>query len=524
MCCAGLVVFLSTMVDDVPNEAYSASRVRRSFVHFLAGKSASAVVGFVLLLALVRVLEREEYGLYIVLLAALEIIPLASSLGVYPALNRYIPELRSTGSGRALARLIAATSAWRLVTLAVACGVYAFMAPQLATALGFVTASPIFALYAWVILFEGLARFFDVVFESLLMQGATQISVLLRNGLRLAGLFLLVSLGPVELHDWVVIEIMASVSACVFAIWLVSRHARAVARSQPGEMAALSLARIKAYATPAYLAQLIGVMQGPDVVKLLVAKLAGAVQTGAFGFAAAVGGMLQRYLPVFLLIGMVRPLFVSRHARDANAPRLVELANLVFKLNVFVLAPATMLLAAAGGQIASLLSGGKFPEAGPYLIAFALLLVAQTLHTVLGLIALAVEEGRASLHGTLFGLGGLALGLATYPAYGPLALCGGLIVSELIWCGVMQAALRRHGVHFALDWLGMFKLWGLAASASLPVWVMQANAVSVNLMNLLVSAGLMAVLYLGVARVLRPFSEAERSLINRALPRPVFIW
>lgn len=512
------------MIENSSTDAYSAVRVRRSLVHFFVGKSASAVVGFVLLLALVRVLEREEYGLYIVLLAALEIIPLASSLGVYPAVNRYSPQLRSTGSGRALARLIAATSIWRLVTLAAACSVYAHVAPQLATALGFVTAGPIFALYAWVILFEGLARFFDVVFESLLMQGVTQISVLLRNGLRLAGLSVLASLGPVGLHDWVVIEIIASVSACVLAIWLVFRHTHAVARSQPGELAVLSLARIKAYATPAYLAQLVGVMQGPDVVKLLMAKLAGAVQTGAFGFAAAVGGMLQRYLPVFLLIGMVRPLFVSQHARDANAPRLVELANLVFKLNVFMLAPATMLLAAAGGQIASLLSGGKFPEAGSYLVAFALLLVAQTLHTVLGLIALAVEEGRGNLRGTLFGLGGLAVGLAGYPAYGPLALCGGLIVSELIWCGVMQAALRRHGVYFALDWMGMLKLWGLAGVVSLPAWMLHADAGQASVMSLIASIVLMVLLYLGMARALRPFSEAERGLINRALPHPVFIW
>lgn len=507
--------------DGVSNDAYSTGRVRRSFVHFLVGKSASAVVGLILLLALVRVLEREEYGLFIVLLAALEIIPLVSSLGVFPTLNRYVPELRSTGRGWALARLLAATSIWRLVTLTVACGVYAMLADQLATALGFAASSAIFALYAWVILFEGLARYFDVVFESLLMQGATQVSILLRNGFRLAGLAFLVSNGPVALLDWVWVEIIASASACIFAIWFVHRRVSSLTCDHPGEKLALSLTRIRAYSTPAYLAQLIGVIQGPDVVKLLVAKLAGAVQAGAFGFAAAIGSMLQRYLPVFLLIGMVRPLFVSQHARDANAGRLVQLANLVFKLNVFVLAPATMLFVAAGEQIASLLSGGKFPEAGPYLVAFAVLLVIQTLHTVLGLIALAVEEGRASLNGTLFGLAGLAVGLAAYPKYGPLALCGGLIVSELIWCGVMQSALRRHGIRFVLDWMGMVKILGLATVVSLPVWMLHTGA---DGGDLIAATGLMALLYLGFARAMRPFSAAERSLINRVLPRPVFIW
>lgn len=512
------------MVDNVPTNAYSLKRVRRSLVHFLAGKAASAIVGFVLLLVLVRALEREEYGLYIVLLAALEIISTVSSLGVYPVLNRYIPEYRVTGRGRALTRLIAASTAWRLVTLAAASGVLVLMAPWLASALGFTSAGPIFALYAWVILFEGLARFFGLVFESLLLQGANQVSLLLRNGLRLAGVFILASLGSVAFIDWVMVEIIASVSACVFSIGFVSHHLFTVARNQPGELAPLSWERLKAYAVPTYLSQCVGMVQGPAIVKLLVAKLAGAVQAGAFGFAAAINAMLQRYLPVFLLIGMVRPLFVSQHSRGSNAARLVELANLVFKLNVFVLAPVTTLLIAAGEPIATLLSGGKFPEAGPYLVAFSLLLVAQTLHTVLGLLALAVEEGHASLRGTVLGLGGLIAGLAAYTAYGPLALCGGLIMSELIWCGVMQAALRHHGVRFVLDWVGLLKLWGLAAVVSLPVWLLPTYAGGANVMILIASAGLMALLYLGVARAVRPFSEAERGLINRALPRPVFIW
>lgn len=512
-------------VDGVSNDAYSAGRVQRSFVHFLLGKSATAVIGVALLLTLVRVLEREEYGLLIVLLAALEIVPLASSLGVYPTLNRYVPELRATGRGWALSRLVAATSIWRLATLTVACGLYAMLSVQIARALGFSASSTIFALYAWVILFEGLARFFDVVFESLLMQGATQVSILIRNGSRLAGLIFLMSNGPVVLLDWVWVEIIGSAIACLFAVWFVYRHVSSMARKQPGEKLTLSLARIRSYSTPAYLAQLVGLVQGPDIVKLLVAKLAGAVQAGAFGFAAAIGGMLQRYLPVFLLIGMVRPLFVSQHARAANADRLVELANLVFKLNVFVLAPATILFVVAGQQLASSLSGGKFPEAGPFLVAFAVLLVVQTLHTVLGLIALAVEEGRASLHGTLFGLGGLAAGLVAYPQYGPLALCGGLIASELMWCGVMQLALRRHGVRFALDMMGMFKIWGLAGVASAPLWLQQnMGSHAANLTTLLAATILMTLLYLGLARTLRPFSAAERSLINRALPRPVFVW
>jgi hypothetical protein len=155
-----------------------------------------------------------------------------------------------------------------------------------------------------------------------------------------------------------------------------------------------------------------------------------------------------------------------------------------------------------------------------------LLLITQSLRSVLGLIALAVEEGRASLHGTILGLGGLAAGLAATPVFGPLALCGGLVASDLMWCGAMLHALRRHGVHFVVDFGGLLKLWVLATVSSLPVWLAQSQSdtANVNALWLATAIALMAFIYLVLARAFRPFTESERGLINHALPRPVFIW
>lgn len=513
------------MSADLREDAYSSAKVKRSLVHFLVGKTGSAIIAIGMLLVLVRMLERESYGLYIVLLATLELVQLGSSLGCYPALNRYVPELLSRNQGLAVRRLLWLLSCWRGVTLGVACIIFAGMARPLSGLLGFPDFAAIIALYAVVIFLEGAARYFDVIFETLLLQGVSQSAVLLRNGLRLAGIVLAFSFDmQFSLLIFVWMEITASACGLGFSILLTVRHVNTIARTRPGDHAMPSMSRMRGYVTPAYLAQVVGLAQGPDLVKMLVAKLSGAVQTGAFGFAAALASMLQRYLPVFLLIGMVRPLFVSQQARGRDPARLILLANLVFKLNVFVIAPVTMLLLVVGERLTGILSGGKFPEAWQYLAALLLLLVAQTLHVVLGLIALAAEEARAGLVGTMYGLAGIAIGLLLYPSMGPLSMCAGLIVSELIWCWVMQAALKRHGFHFRIDWSGLLRLWLAASVAMLPLMLGRAYLLGSSLLALLSAIAFTALLYLFIARLLRPFSGSERHLINSALPKPIFVW
>ncbi|WP_085317130.1 lipopolysaccharide biosynthesis protein [Derxia lacustris] len=504
--------------------AYSTQRVKRSLLHFAIGKSATAVLGAALLLVLVRALDRADYGVYVALLAAFEMIVMASNTGVLPALMRYTPELRSRNQGRALRAALHGFTVWRLVTLGIAAGLVALFPQPLSELMGVSGQAGVVALYAVVILAEGFARYTDIIFESLLMQGATQISVLLRTGIRLGGVALLwhAAADKVALADWVRVEMLASAAGALAAATLIARHLNTLARTEPGTEVAPARGRVMRYSLPFWLAQTIYQFQSPDIVKLLLARLAGAVETGAFGFATAIGGIVQRYLPMVLLIGMLRPIFVAQRTRHDDPARLVQLANLLFKLNVFVIAPATTFFAIGGNTVASALSGGNFPEAGPYLVAFGFLLVGQTLNLVLGLLALAAENSRAVMIGTFWGLAGIVAGVLGFQAGGPLALCAGLVASELLRGFGCSRVLRGNGYVFTVDWLGHAKLWGMAAiSALCALPLVEALP---GKPGVLAGLALAAVVYLAGTRMARPFSTFERDTINRALPRPLFVW
>lgn len=508
------------------SDPYSARRVRRSLTHFVIGRGLSAVIGVAFLLLLVRALSAQAYGTYIVLLATLEIVQLASSVGLHGIAHRFVPELRAQGEGKALIRLLGLLCLLRVLTLcAFAAAIYP-ICPYLARLLGLGVFESVVAVYLLVIVFEGYARYVDILLDSLLLQHYSQFSILLRNGFRLAflGAVVVDTAIPVDLATWIKFEVIAGLAGSLVGTVLLFRFAINERSLQPGSSRRLEMTRYFSYSCPAYVAQVVGLVYGIDSIKLIMSRSIGALQMGAFGFAAALASMLQRYLPMFLLIGLVRPLFVSARQRSDYGARLAGLAAIVFKLNAFAVVPIIALLLVAGNDITGVLSAGRFADASGYLVLLSVLLLFQSLHSTLLMVAMAMEDGQAGMQGTFLALIGLGVGLGLFQLLGGYGLCLGLLLSEWIWCARVASRLVGHGVTLRVDGNGFARILIAAVGCSVAALVVSEvlRADVYTTLSLSVLAG--ATAYLGVAWWLKPFSAAEREIINRVLPRPFFVW
>lgn len=510
-----------------PDNPYGADQVRQSLIHFIFGKGAAAVVGFALLLLVVRALPASDYGIYIVLLAVLEITQLASNLGLFAAAYRYVPELRSQNQGSTLHNLLARLSALRLLTLIAAVTVIGLLVKPIAELLNLQGYEHVFVLYGFIVVAEGFARYLDILFDSLLLQRYSQIAILVRYGLRLIGLIfaMAATAGEVSLTDWVKIELIASFVGAMLSAVMLFKYSFNLKKRSPGLIKNnVSSRRYLIFAGPSYLSQLIGLVYGPETTKLILIKIAGVLEVGAFGFAASVSAMLQRYLPVFLLLGLVRPLFVSTHDAIDRNKRLGQLSNVVLKLNFFVLFPLIAFMLASGDQLTSVLSGGKFPDAGNYLLIFMVLLVFQTWHAVLGLVTLALEDGVSGLHGTVLGLLGLLGGIAFLPKYGTYSLCMGLVLSEIIWCAYVLFSLYRKGLAIENDWLGTAKIFIFSGVGWIVTELIQGLFEIPQIATIFIDLIIISIIFILLSYLIKPFSHEERNLINKILPRPVFVW
>lgn len=508
------------------NSHYNAHNIRRSLIHFVFGKTGSVILSILLLLVVVRVLPVQDYGIYIVMLAMLELVQLGSNLGVLPAAQRYIPEARAKNQGLALFRLVASLTAIRIATLSIVCLILYFCMPMLAQMLDAGNYVFILRFYLLVIIAEGTARYIDIVFDSLLLQGYAQVSLIIRNGLRLLGVFLLPALVGSEfsLELWVKVEFWASMIAVVFSLIQLTRYCNSVVRKFPGDAERWTLSRIMRYVGPNYLAQIVGLLYGPDVIKIIIQKTLGAIEAGAFGFSALLIGVLQRYLPIFLLLGMLRPLFVAVPRDDAekHRVRVNELANVVLKLSLLTLLPLVSFMLVYRHEIIYVLAGGKFPQAAEFLYFFSVWLVLQAAHFVIGLVALAFEDAISVFFGTAFASIGLAIGVLLLKVWGVSGIGWGLVLSEVVWCGTVVRLLLRKGALIQFDWIGNGKMLLVAIFSVLTVSQLPWDSSDIIILVLL--AGAVCAQFLGILFFLKPFSLAERDLINRLLPKPWFVW
>lgn len=508
------------------NSHYNSHNVRRSLIHFAFGKTSSVILSILLLLVVVRVLSVQDYGIYIVMLAMLELVQLGSNVGVLSAAQRYIPEARVKNQGQALFKLVASLTAIRIVTLSIACLILYYCMPMVAKFLDASNYVSILRFYLVVILIEGVARYFDIVFDSLLLQGYAQISLIMRSGFRLLGVLFLPAVIGAEfsLQLWVRVECWASLIAVTFSLILLTKYCYSVLKKFPGNEKSWSISRIVKYVGPIYLAQIIVLGYGPDIIKIIIQKVLGSVEVGAFGFAASLVGMLQRYLPIFLLLGMLRPLFVAipRTDSEKHKEKVNELANLVFKLSLFTLLPLVSAMLLYRHEIIHLLSGGKFSQAADFLYFFSIWMVLQAAHFVLGLIALAYEDAISIFLGSVFALIGIVVGFLMLKTFGVSGMGWGLVLSEIVWCGTVVKILLSKGAAIQLDWFNNGKMLLVAAFSA---WVISLLPWSgSNVIALASLSGVICILFLIILFFFKPFSSEERNLINKLLTKPWFVW
>ncbi|MEK8045676.1 hypothetical protein [Ideonella margarita] len=508
-----------------------AHRLKKSLLHFAIGKLASSIAGFAMLFLLVRALPRADYGAYIALISVFEFGQLGTNAGAIPAAYRYLPALLATRRLQALSALMTRLLGLRVLTLLVGALALAVWAQPLSTLLGLPGGESVIRIFAAYLLCEGVARFAEMAFDSLLMQGASQVSSTLRAWLRLlvllvGGAFLE---GEWSLRIWIAVEAAVSLVGVTVALVLIWRQMTKWRMSPPADDGdhwdADLQQRVISYSMPSYVAQCIGLLSSVHAVRLAAVSLVGAAAAAAFGFVSLLAYTLQRYLPSFLLIGVIRPMFVAARERGSTGDDMRTLADMVFKLNVLTLAPVWAAFVVYGPELVAMLTAGKLPDALPFVHLFLAYTLGQVVRAEVSLLAVSYEEGAASLTGTIWSLGGLALGLALYPLIGLSALCAGLVLSDALWCAVMLRRLREHDAFWLPEARGLWRLalaMVAACAAGLQMkWLLPAASTP---LVVLAGAAACAIAYLVVAAILKPLTPREREWAGKVLPKRLIVF
>jgi O-antigen/teichoic acid export membrane protein len=537
---------------------YSIAALKHSALHFLIGKVVSALLTMCVLLLLVRLLALEEYGTYVILVAGMELALSITQLGLPWLSARYLPEYRLHANGKQLKHFV-----WQIIALS---GLFSVVGallllaamPWLLAPLKLAQQMDVARLYLLVLVAEGLRRSIqECILEPLLQQSYSQFSQIARNLVLLLCLGIVAAQGAVHLTHVVLAELAGAILGIVPALWGLVWHLRAH-RDLPGKAGWQHPSWTHMWRTAGhmYFSLLITLASSPQVYVFLTQRFLGVEVTALFGFLLNLYGQIRSYLPSTLLFGLIRPKLMASYVGEGGMAQLAHNANFMGKISLFVLMPLLVFTWLAGGELLSLLSGGKFAQSGYYLGGLLMVLIPLSQRQILETVAVASGQSHLCSWGSVLGL--LTLPLAYYLLESGLGLWSpilAMIVGQFIFNATLIVTMRLTTT-YRPDAAGFFKL----AAAALVGFVLsflikmawsgsfqphengfagllqniqdivssflaQQTTVSTHgWLGLAIIAALACGLVLIAAYFFKPFRVEERMTLNRLFKRNIFIW
>jgi O-antigen/teichoic acid export membrane protein len=500
---------------------YSKVNLRASLMHFLFGKVLNAIVSLLTLILLARWLAPDAYGVYIAFVALQSSLLAFSSLGIDATTERFIPELRTRYVDHELLGFILASASMRIASLLLLSLISWFFSSQITMLVGIEKFHNAFQLWIFVIMLTGMLMFTIVLLESMLHQRLAQICMSVYVVTKLIALLIAQHNQQVNLYTLVQVELIATGVSALIGFWLSIKLFSGSGMHRGWQILLENHQRMKRFAFFNYLAQIVFSFFNADVMKLLVTRLLGVLQSAVYGFAYSLADTVQRYLPAVLLLRLIKPVFVSRYTKTGDFKLLNEMARIILKLNLLVLSPLIAFSAVFGGDFLSYLSNGKYVNAHWVFVSILGLLVLSSHQLVLSILAGTLEKNAMQLYAGMVSIIAFPCALFLVPVIGSIGAVAASALSGLSYNIFATFYLRRAGFDYRPDFRGggVFLIGGVVVygltfilNAVLSGWFWLA-------LTLLVSS----VIYLLIVRFMSAFTNVERAMLNSILPKPIFI-
>ena len=444
---------------------YSGGRFRRAVRAFLVGRAAQGVAFFILTLWLVRALAPADYGAYMALWGMVELLSPLSSLGLLESTRRFLPDLATRGSTRAVRAFVRWTTLARLAILLAWALIIALLWGQITAWLGFdaIQTGQAWVVVVLVVTVLGL-RYTCEMLEGLLEQRWSQLAYALMPMGRLAGLAVLVSMGSVSLGAVLWVDAVVSLCCLLLAEFFLLQRLHTL--PAVGDHT-VRLREVAAYAWHMAGANVLQATAGHGALRLIIARLLGLETAGLFAFLQQLVTMVSRYMPAQLLANIIRPMLIARRA-EGESDIVARGLGLMWKSNVLIVMSGVAVLAVAGDALMTFASGGRFTQAGSALLILFVGAGATSQGQVVNMAMQIHDQTRAlRTQSLLF----LLVPLAAWwgAAWGITAALAGIVVALWLRNVVAMWWMRRHGVAFELDWPGVGRQTLVAARR--PCWL-----------------------------------------------------
>lgn len=355
------------MENQLNKKHYSLKRITNAASQFLIGRIFTGIAGFLVTIMIARNLSIPSYTIYTILLGLSIFVGQVSSFSLDAIAHRFIPEAIVKGEKKLQVQLTFLILVMRFITTFSTAWLLSLLAPKIALFFSIPKYSEEIKIWIFLLCFQPLFIFSNQILQAFLLQRTLKsILVFVSMGRLTIIVFLIYTTNLFTLNHLIYAETSIYFIGIVISVFSLIM---ALPKTDQNEIKTKSsfsylAKRMVRFGLFSYLRNLMTICSGRAVSRLLIGKHLIPFQIATFGFAVNLTEIVNRYLPSSLLRNMIRPVLMGRFSEKKDLVALSKETNLIFKFHYLLLVPLIIWIALKGNQITSIMSKGKYPEAG----------------------------------------------------------------------------------------------------------------------------------------------------------------
>jgi len=492
-------------------------KIKQNAKYLVLQNVATPLINMAIAIYIIKKLSIVEYGVYNLLYALITYLALFSSVGLLNVLQRYIPEYSTKQQYSSIKKLFNYSLAIRLV-LAVF-----FIAILLAFSNPINHLFKVENLHEYIGYFAlGMVIFLEIqvveaTLSSLLLNKSIMFSYILATLVRAAMtyFFLEKDLGLKGLlyAETFYYGTILCVQFIFYNIHFASKYSASPEK--------LPLRRLFRYSGFSYFDEIGWTILDVKTDFFIISTFLGPTMVGLYGFANQFVESISKVMPFKIFRPLIRSIFFFKFTENNKTSQLNRHFNFLVKLIAFISFPIFMAVMVIGEKIIIFIFDPKYLPALPLLWIFTGFMLIISFQFPLQLVVQAVEKVEITFYSKIFSIYNLIGDILIIQVFGIIGVALVTCSARLFQFIFVWHFIRKH-VALKFDIQALAKIFMNALVMTLVLFMFNRLVTDIVTLILLVIGG--SVIYLGLSFFNKSFFDEERAIVNKLLPRPLFVF
>lgn len=496
-------------------------KAKVSSIYTFLGTIWSQLAGMFIVWLLVKKLSVEEFGIYNLLLGTSGFLGIASSLGLIPAFQRYLPEFFQKKEYSKFLWTVRFGLAFRVGASVISIAVILLFFDKIGPFFKIDDYLLYFTIFAVGLFFNLQATVIDRALQAMFLHKYVVYANFCYEFIRLCLFCFFLYLGY-GLYEVLLIDLFTYLGLLGLTYYYyrlnrprdmeIEKYAKDFSKQ-------VLLKRVFRYSGFSLFNDIGRRVLDVGLDFFVVSHFLGLSALGYYAFAARIGRVISQWLPSRALRTVVMPVYFARYAELNSKNELNKMFHFLTKLNLFLILPVFTIGAIFGKEIIKYVFDPKYLNMYPIMILFFIHYLMMAFPVAIALQA--IEKPEIILIGKFSAIYNIIMGIVLIQLWGIFGMALAT-TSAMILKKAFEYTMSKKYAGITFPWVGIFKI-GLncCISGYLMVWAKQYATSTLSLAFVCILA---LFLYLGISFLNKAFLPEERSIVNKMIGRQCFVF